>query len=155
MIIIIQKYFEVRQRRGFESKAELQETDFRRQIRFAFKAHEKRQNSDSDAVGQKGRMSFFLNIFRKKDIRPFWPTKQVGNANPHYKEVSLPIGQKAHTEKSVKSRNAGQAMEKREPCYADRRDVNCQKPLWRTVWCVLKHLKNTAREHRALLLIGV
>ena len=100
-------------------------------------------------------MCFFLNIFRKKDIRPFWPSKQVGNANQHYKEVSLPIGQKAHTEKSVKTTNAGQAKEKREPCYADGRDVNYQKPLWRTVWCVLKHLKNTAREHRALLLIGV
>ena len=32
-------------------------------------------------------------------------------------------------------------MEKREPCYADGRDVNCQQPLWRTVWTFLKKLK--------------
>ena len=31
-----------------------------------------------------------------------------------------------------------------EPCYADGWDVNCQQPLWRSVRCVLKHLKNTA-----------
>ena len=155
MITIVQKYIKVRQRRGFESKAELQETDFRRQIRFAFKAHEKRQNFDNDAVGQKGRKCFFLRIFRKKRIRTFWPTKQVGNANQHYKEVSLPIGQKAHPEKSVKTRNAGHSMEKREPCYTDGRDVNYQQPLWRSVWCVLRHLRNTAKEHRALPLMGV
>ena len=32
----------------------------------------------------------------------------------------------------------------RQPCYADGRDVNCQQPLWRSVRCVLKYLKNTA-----------
>ena len=46
-------------------------------------------------------------------------------------------------------------MEKREPCYADGRDVNGQQPLWQSVWCSLKHLKNTATEHRALPLMGV
>ena len=39
-------------------------------------------------------MRFFLNIFRKKRIRPFWPTKQAGNAYQHCKEVSLRIRQK-------------------------------------------------------------
>ena len=38
------------------------------------------------------------NIFRKKRIRPFWPTKQPGKANQRYKEVSRPIGQKGHAE---------------------------------------------------------
>jgi len=47
-------------------------------------------------LGQKGRMRFLLNIFRRKRIRPFWPSKQAGNANLHYKEVSLPTGQKGH-----------------------------------------------------------
>ena len=28
-------------------------------------------------AGQKGRMRFFLNIFRKKRIRPFWPTASL------------------------------------------------------------------------------
>ena len=144
MIPLFHKYIKGRQRRGFESKAKLQETDFRRQIRIALKAHEKRQNVDNDLLGQKGRMRFFLNTFRKKRIRPFWTTKQPGKANQRYKLVSLPIGQKGHAEKSVKSRNAGQAMEKWEPCYADGRDVNCQQPLWRSERCVLKHLKNTA-----------
>ena len=144
MITLVHKYIEGRPRRGFESKAELQKTDFRRKVRIAFKAQEKRQNLHNDALGQKGRMRFFLNIFRKKRIRPFWPTKQPGKANQRYKEVSLPIGQKGHAEKSVKNRNAGQAMEKWEPCYADGRDVNCQQPLRRSVRCVLKHLKNTA-----------
>ena len=57
--------------------------------------------------------------------------------------------------KSGKTRNAGQAMGKREPCYADGRDVNWQRPLWRSVWCFLKHLKNRATEHMALPLMGV
>ena len=94
MITLVHKYIEGRQRRGIESKAELQETDFRRYIRIAFKAQEKWENLDNDALGQKGRMRFFLNIF----IRPFWPTKQPGKANQRYKEVSLPIGQKGHAE---------------------------------------------------------
>ena len=107
------------------------------------KAHEKRQNVDNDALGQKGRMRFFLNIFREKRIRPFWPTKQPGKANQRSKEVWLPSGQKGHAEKSVQTRNARLAMEKWEPCFADGRDVNCQQPLGRSVRCVLKHLKNT------------
>ena len=41
-------------------------------------------------------------------------------------EAPLPSGQKGHAEKSVQTRNAGPAMEKWEPCYADGRDVNCQ-----------------------------
>ena len=60
----------------------------------AFKAHERRQYFDNDAVGQKGHMRFFLNIFRKKRIRPFWPAKQVDDAYQHSTEVSLPISQK-------------------------------------------------------------
>ena len=144
MITLVHKYIEGRQRRGFESKTELQETDFRKYIPIALKAHEKRQNVDNDALGQKGPMRFFLNIFRKKRIGPFWPTKQPGKANQHSKQVSLPSGQTSHAEKSVQTRNAGQAMEKWEPCYGDGRDVNCQQPLWRSVRCVLKHLKNTA-----------
>ena len=55
MITLVHKYIEGRQRRGFESKAELQETDFRSEIRIGCKAQEKRQNLDSDALGQKGR----------------------------------------------------------------------------------------------------
>ena len=51
-------------------------------------------------------------------------------------------------------RNAGQAMEKRQPCYADGRDVNCQRPLGRSVWCLLKYRKNRATEHTALPLLG-
>ena len=96
MITLIQKYTKGRQRTVFESKAELQETDFRRKIRIVFKAHEKRENVDNDALGQKERMRFFLNIFRKKRIRSFWPTKQPGKENQLYTEVSLPIGQKGH-----------------------------------------------------------
>ena len=57
--------------------------------------------------------------------------------------------------KRGKTRNAGQAMDKREHCYADGRNVNCQRPLWRSVWCFLKHLKNRATEHMALPLMGV
>ena len=57
--------------------------------------------------------------------------------------------------KSIKARNAGQAMEKMEPSYADGRDVTCQRPRWRSVWCFLKHLKNRATEHTALPLMGV
>ena len=48
-------------------------------------------------------MRFFLNVFRKKRKRPFWPTKQEGKANQHYKEVSLRIGQKGHPEKVEKA----------------------------------------------------
>ena len=47
-------------------------------------------------------------------------------------------------DKTIQWRNTGPAMEKWEPCYADGWDVNCQQPLWRSVRCVLKHLKNTA-----------
>ena len=54
-----------------------------------------------------------------------------------------------------KTRNARQAMEKWEACYADGRNVSCQRPIWRSVWCFLKHRKNRATEHRALLLKGV
>ena len=39
---------------------------------------------------------------------------------------------------SVKNTNAGQAMEKKEPDYADGQVVNCQQPLWRSVCCFLK-----------------
>ena len=46
-------------------------------------------------------------------------------------------------------------MEKREPCYLDGWDVNCQRPLWRNVWCFLKHLKNRATENTALPVIGL
>ena len=60
---------------------------------------------------------------------------------------------KGPSEKSVESRKAGQAMENWEPCYADGRDVNCQQPLGRSVWCFLKHLKNKATEPRALPLM--
>ena len=35
-------------------------------------------------------------------------------------------------------------MEKREHCYADGQDVNGHRALWRSVWCFLKHIKNTA-----------
>ena len=51
---------------------------------------------------------------------------------------------KEPTISTARTRNAGSAMEKWEPCYADGWDVNCQQPLWRSVRCVLKHLKNTA-----------
>ena len=57
--------------------------------------------------------------------------------------------------KSVKTRNAGEDKEEREPCYTDGRDVNCQWRVWRRVWCFLKHLKNRARKNRALPLMGV
>ena len=60
----------------------------------AFKAHEKWPYFDNDAVGQKGRRRFFLNIFRKKRLRPFWPAKQVDNAYQHSTDVSLRIRQK-------------------------------------------------------------
>ena len=75
---------------------------------------------------------------------PFLATKQSGKANQRYKEVSLPIDPKGHDEKSVKTRKAGPGMEKWQPCYTDGRDVNYQQPLWRSVQCVLKLLKNTA-----------
>ena len=82
---------------------------------------------------------------------PSKPEMQISNT----KKSHFPSVKVDHAEKSVKTRNAGQAREKREPCYADGWDVNCQRPLCRTVWCFLKHLKNTAREHRALRLMGV
>ena len=56
---------------------------------------------------------------------------------------------------SVKTRNAGQGVEKREPCYADGGNVNCQRPLWRSVLCFLNNLKSRATEHTALPLMGV
>ena len=57
--------------------------------------------------------------------------------------------------KSVKTRKAEQAVEKRKHCYDDGRDVNSQRPLWRTEWCFLKRLKNRATQHTALQLMGV
>ena len=42
------------------------------------------------------------NIFRTKRICTFWPTKQPGKANQRYKEVSLPIGQRAMLKKVSK-----------------------------------------------------
>ena len=102
MKTLVVKYIKVRQRRGFESKTELQKTVFKRQFGLAFKAHKKLQNVYYGAVGQKGRRPFFLNIFKKKHTSPLWPTKQAGKGNQHYKEVSLPIGQKGHPEKVEK-----------------------------------------------------
>ena len=55
---------------------------------------------------------------------------------------------------SVKTRNAAQGVEKREPCYADGENANCQWPLWRSVLCFLKNLKSRAAEHTALPLMG-
>ena len=62
---------------------------------------------------------------------------------------------KGPSEKMVKIRNAGQAMENREPIYTDGRCVNCREPLWRSVWWFLSHLKNRATEHRPLPITGV
>ena len=94
MITIVQKYIEVRQRRECERNSELLETVFKRWIGLAFKAHEEWQYFDNDAVGQKGRLRFILNIFRKKRKRPFWPAKQVDNAYQHSTEGALRIRQK-------------------------------------------------------------
>ena len=66
MITLVHKYIEGRQRRGFESKAELQETDFRREIRIAFKAQEKRQNLDNDALfGQPSNLERQISATKK------------------------------------------------------------------------------------------
>ena len=35
-------------------------------------------------------------------------------------------------------------MEKRALSYADGWDVNGHRALWRSVWCFLKHIENTA-----------
>ncbi len=41
-------------------------------------------------------------------------------------------------------------MDNWEPCNADGRVVDCQQPLWGSVWCFVKHLTNKAAEPRAL-----
>ena len=46
-------------------------------------------------------------------------------------------------------------MEKWEPCYADGANVNCQWPLWRSVLCFLRNLKNLATKPTALPLMGI
>ena len=56
MIPIVKKCLEESHQKGLENKAELQERDFKRLIRVAIEAHEKRLNFAIAAVGQKGRM---------------------------------------------------------------------------------------------------
>ena len=46
-------------------------------------------------------------------------------------------------------------MEKWEPCYADGWDVNCQQPLWRTVWRFLEKLKIELPYDPAIPLLGI
>ena len=43
----------------------------------------------------------------------------------------------------------------KRPCEDDGRDVNRLWPLWRSVWCFLKHLRNRATDHTAHTLRGV
>ena len=62
MIPNVEKCLEVSHEKGLESKAELQERDFKREIGVASKAHGKGQNFFNYAFGQKGRMRF---SFRK------------------------------------------------------------------------------------------
>ena len=151
MIPIVEKYLEVSQRKGFESKAELKERDFNRWIGLALKAHEKRLNFTKDAVGQIG-----FGIYSGKTHVPFFAKQKSGQCKSTLQRgiTSKPCSEGPSSQR-VKSTNAGQGVEKREPCYTDGGNVNYQRPLWRSVWCFLKHLKNRATEHTALPLMGV
>ena len=53
---LMESFLEPSIRKGLVSKAELQERDFKRLIRVAIEAHEKRLNFAIAAVGQKGHM---------------------------------------------------------------------------------------------------
>ena len=75
----MESFLETSIRKGLVSKAELQESDFKRQFALAIKAHAKLLNIANDAVCQKGRMRYSL-IYSGKTLH-FWPTKQAGNAN--------------------------------------------------------------------------
>ena len=154
MITLVHKYIEGRQRRGFESNAELQKTDFRGRFDSPLKHMKSGKTSTMLHFAKKG-VCVFSWIYSGKNAYALF-------GQPSNPEMQISITKMSHLPrvkrailKSVETRNAGQAREKREPCYADGRDVNCQRPLWRTVWCFLNHLKNTAREHRALPLVGV
>ena len=90
----------------------------------------------------------------KNAERPFWPPKpgemQINRTKKyHFAPVRMV------TLTNLKTRNAGDGVEKREPCYADGGNVNCQRPLWRSVYCFLK--KSTKQSYRAcgIPLLGV
>ena len=46
--------------------------------------------------------------------------------------------------KSLQITNAGEGVEKKEPSYTVRGNVNWLQPLWKTVWRFLKKIKNRA-----------
>ena len=85
-----------RQRDAFENDSEYQETNFKSYVGISCKAQEEGHNFENDALVQKVCMHFLLNIFKRKRIHHFWPRKQVGSANLHYTEVSIPTDQKGH-----------------------------------------------------------
>ena len=87
--------------------------------------------------------AFFLEYIQEKTHTHILANKATWKGKSVLQRSLAPSGQKGHAEKSVKTRNAGPAMEKWEPCYADGRDVNCQQPLWRSVRCVLKPKKHS------------
>ena len=64
------------------------------------------------------------------------------NANQNYNEVSPHIGQNGHHQKNLQIINAGEGVEKKEPSYTVRGNVNWLQPLWKTVWRFLKKIKN-------------
>ena len=94
-----------------------------------------------------------INIFRKNAYALFGQSNKRAmhihtTKKYHFAFIKRPSW------KSVDSKNAGQAMEKRELCFADDGDVNSQGPLWRSLWCSLKRLKYRATEHTSLPLFA-
>ena len=143
MIPTVEKCLEVSHRKGLERNSELQEKDFKSQMGLAIKAHVKRLNFASDEYDHKGHKHFSC-IYSGKTLTPLLANQTSGQCKSTLQRGVTSHASEESCSKSVKTRNAGQDVEKREPCYANEGNVNFQWLLWSSVLCFLKHLKNRA-----------
>ena len=94
--------------------------------------------------------AFSPEYIQQKTHTPFLAQQAIGQCKSALQCSITSHWSKGTSTKCVKTRKAKQALENREPCYAEGRDVNCQLPHWRSTLHSLKQVNNRATEPRAL-----
>ena len=68
----------------------------------------------------------FPEYIQDKRTRPFWANQTSGQCKSTLQRGITSHHSEGSSSQTVKTRNAGKGVEKREPCYADGGNVNCQ-----------------------------